>query len=142
MSTATRTSARCSVRSTRSSRPQERSSRRACATTSSPCPEGGSTLDAARLFGDPEVGPGETGRPLFDALLTAEGEEAVIAALHSAGYWDDESSWAVLGDEENNFSVASNQQTDPTTALVEKVINSVDAMLMAGAYKAGVDPQG
>lgn len=89
-----------------------------------------------------EVVRGESGRPLFDALLMAESDEAVIAALQSAGYWDDESCWAVLGDEENNFSVASNQQTDPTTALVEKIINAVDAMLMAGAYRAGVDPQG
>ena len=99
-------------------------------------------MDAARLFDDVEVGRGETGEPLFEALLKAESEEAVIGALQSAGYWEDEDCWAVLGDEENNFSTASNQQTDPTTALVEKVINAVDAMLMSGAYEAGVDPQG
>lgn len=79
---------------------------------------------------------------LFDELLHAESEEEVVAALKRAGYWDDADAWAVLGGEENNFSVASNQQTDPTSALVEKVINAIDAVLMAGAFAARVDPQG
>lgn len=85
---------------------------------------------------------GDSSRALFDVLLRAESEQDVISALQEAGYWDDLSAWAILGNEENNFSVASNQQTDPTTALVEKVINAVDAELMAGAFHAGVDPEG
>lgn len=86
--------------------------------------------------------PTQSYRELFEVLLHSESEAEVVSALQAAGYWNDQEAWAILGGEENNFSVASNQQTDPTSALVEKVINGVDAVLMAGAFGAGVDPEG
>jgi hypothetical protein len=79
---------------------------------------------------------------LFDKLVQAETEDAVEALLTNAGYMgDDESMWHPLGDFENNFAAVGNQQSDPTAALIEKIINSIDAVLMAKSFEHGVDPQ-
>lgn len=43
---------------------------------------------------------------------------------------------------ENNFSVIGNQQSLPESAIVEKVINSVDAMLTRECLRRGIDPEG
>ncbi|MEL7668457.1 MAG: hypothetical protein AAGU73_09720, partial [Actinomycetota bacterium] len=63
-------------------------------------------------------------------LLRSDSEQEVVRLLKTAGYWDDESAWLPYGDNENNFSTIGNQQASPDAALVEKLINSVDAMLM------------
>lgn len=78
---------------------------------------------------------------LFDALLAAEQESEVMAILDKDGlldlkYWHD------LGGLDNNFGIVSNQQADATGALVEKIINSLDANLMRACFEADVDPEG
>src|SRR5205085_6597943 len=55
---------------------------------------------------------------------------------------DNETAWRPLGGMENNFSTVGNQQTEATAALVEKIINGLDADLMAECFRAGVDPEG
>lgn len=80
---------------------------------------------------------------LFEALLRAEDEGDVDSILKKAGYGlENEEAWRPLGDMENNFSTVGNQQTEATGALVEKVINGIDAVLMAECFKHGADPQG
>jgi len=64
------------------------------------------------------------------ALLKTDSEEKVISILKEAGYWNDPSAWRYYGDNENNYSTIGNQQSRPDAALVEKVINAVDARLM------------
>lgn len=73
-------------------------------------------------------------------LLEVNTEHQVIALLKTAGYWDEPKSWRFYGDRENNFSTIGNQQSRPEAALVEKVINSVDARLMAACMSRGIDP--
>ena len=81
-------------------------------------------------------------RKLFDQLLKAEDENAVNQTLQQAGLLNDDNSiWLPFGGFEMNFSIISNQQADPTPAMVEKLINSIDAVLMAACYKAGIDPK-
>lgn len=60
-------------------------------------------------------------------LVYADSEEQVVAILDAAGFWDDKCVWRLYGDRENNFSTIGNQQNRPDAALVEKLINSVDA---------------
>ena len=80
---------------------------------------------------------------LFEQLLKAESENDAAEILDRAGYGlDNESAWQALGDMENNFSTVGNQQTEATAALVEKIINGLDANLMAECFRAGVDPEG
>ena len=80
---------------------------------------------------------------LFDLLLHAEGDTEVDEVLKKVGYLnDDPNLWLPFGGFEMNLSTINNQQSDATGALVEKVINSIDAVLMAECYKAGIDPKG
>lgn len=79
---------------------------------------------------------------LFDELLRAEHEREAQRVLEAHGLWDDPSAWRLLGDRENNFSIVGNQHSDPTGAFVEKIVNSIDAVLMAGCHRAGIDPEG
>jgi hypothetical protein len=80
---------------------------------------------------------------LFERLLTVEEEQEVDATLSRAGFdLENESAWRLLGDMENNFSTVGNQQTEATGALVEKLINGIDAILMAQCLERCIDPEG
>jgi hypothetical protein len=80
---------------------------------------------------------------LFQELLHAECEEDVERVLEFHGLLnDDEAIWTPVGGLENNFGAIGNQQSDPTGAMVEKVVNAIDAMLMAKCYEFGIDPEG
>lgn len=73
-------------------------------------------------------------------LVKAESEQEVIQILKKHNLWDDSANWQFFGGEENNFSVIGNQQSRPESAIVEKFINSVDAVLMAECLKRNIDP--
>lgn len=76
------------------------------------------------------------------ALLTAETESEVDSILEKNGYMtDDQSTWRPFGDNENNQGTINNQQDDPTPALIEKIINSVDAVLLAKCFEKQIDPR-
>jgi hypothetical protein len=74
-------------------------------------------------------------------LLRADSETEVISILKSAGYWDDRALWRLYGDKEGNFAQIGNQSSFPEAALVEKVVNSIDARLMCECYLRGIDPE-
>ncbi|MHB1034776.1 MAG: hypothetical protein ACYC35_09625 [Pirellulales bacterium] len=74
------------------------------------------------------------------ALLQCDTEDGVIALLSEAGYWTDRDAWRDFGDLENNWSTIGNQQSSPHAALVEKLVNAVDATLMGCCYAAGIEP--
>ncbi|HEX3856455.1 MAG TPA: hypothetical protein VHY30_04060 [Verrucomicrobiae bacterium] len=63
------------------------------------------------------------------ALMRADSETEVIRILTEAGYENDRRVWRLYGDRENNYSTIGNQQNRPDAALVEKMINSVDARM-------------
>jgi hypothetical protein len=66
----------------------------------------------------------------------------VVRILCETSLWNDLGAWRAYGDNESNFSSVGNQQSAPEAALVEKLVNSIDAMLMRECYRSGVDPQG
>lgn len=82
----------------------------------------------------------KTDQGLCLALAKAESEEAVISILKDTGHWGDPSVWVEFGNNENNFSTIGNQQSIPESALIEKLINSVDAVLMSACMEKGVHP--
>ncbi|MCG7870499.1 MAG: hypothetical protein JAZ11_00165 [Candidatus Thiodiazotropha lotti] len=51
-------------------------------------------------------------------------------------------SWVPYGDNESFFGVIENQQASPVPALVEKITNSIDAILMRRCYEEDIDPKG
>lgn len=76
------------------------------------------------------------------SLVRAENENEVTSVLKKAGYWDDPKAWQLYGGIENNFATIGNQQSSADTALVEKIINSVDAVLMRECLERDIDPEG
>jgi len=76
------------------------------------------------------------------ALMKADTEEEVIALLKDAGYWNDSKMWRFYGDRDTNYNAIGNQQSRPDAALVEKIVNSVDARLMNECLVRGIDPEG
>src|SRR5260370_28186785 len=79
---------------------------------------------------------------LFEQLLKAEDEAEVDKVLKTGGYLNDDSNlWQPFGGFGMNLNQINNQQSDATAALVEKLINSIDAVLMAECYRAGLDPK-
>lgn len=75
------------------------------------------------------------------SLLQADTEAEVIQILQSTGLWGDPTLWRYYGDREDNFSVIGNQQSRPEAALVEKVVNAVDAVLMNECWLTGISPE-
>jgi len=73
-------------------------------------------------------------------LARADTQEEVINILKKANYWDDKKAWRVYGDNPINFSIIGNQQNAADSALVEKLVNSVDAVLMRECLKLGIEP--
>lgn len=81
-------------------------------------------------------------KELCIALMKVDSEEEVVRLLKEAGFWEDHSAWRFYGDSENNYSTIGNQQSRPDAALVEKLVNSVDARLMNECLVRGIDPEG
>ena len=79
---------------------------------------------------------------LLIELLHAESEDDVIRILNDARLGlDTEGVWFPLGDNPGNFSTIGNQQEEGTAALVEKVVNSIDAVLLSECHGLGIDPE-
>jgi hypothetical protein len=81
-------------------------------------------------------------RTLSDGLLYAETEDEVQRILAKAGVWDDLQFWRPYGDMDMNRSIVGNQQSSPVAAIVEKLVNSLDAVLTAECLRKGIDPRG
>ena len=80
-------------------------------------------------------------RTLCLNLIHAESEKQAIEHLSNAGYWERDEVWRNFGDIENNFSTIGNQMSRPEAAIVEKLVNSVDARLMGCCLENDIDPE-
>lgn len=80
---------------------------------------------------------------LFEKLLRAETEDVVTQALAASGFGTfSDNDWTPYGGQENNYGIVGAQQADPLGALVEKIINSIDSVLMRECYARKLDPYG
>lgn len=80
-------------------------------------------------------------KKLFDAFYVASIEDELDAIIQSYPEVLKDESWYPLGGDEKMFGIVRGQQSTPIAALVEKVTNSIDALLMKKCYEAGIDPQ-
>ncbi len=78
---------------------------------------------------------------LFNELFSADCESAVNNVVGHHREFHDPANWKPYGQNESNFGVVENQQASPIPALVEKIINSIDAILMRRCYEEGIDPR-
>ncbi|MBT7896243.1 MAG: hypothetical protein HN564_04530 [Flavobacteriales bacterium] len=72
-------------------------------------------------------------------LYAADKEEVVVRILEKNKLWD-RSKWQILGGDRQATSIANAQQDNPVGALVEKIINSIDAVLTKECLKRDIDP--
>lgn len=73
-------------------------------------------------------------------LAQTESEQEAINILKASGLWNKASVWEDYDRNPNNFSTIGNQQSSPDAALVEKLINSVDAVLTRECLRKGIKP--
>lgn len=79
-------------------------------------------------------------RQLFDKLYFAQTEKNVDKIINTHPNIFKPENWSPLGGHENNFGVIENQQSTPIAALIEKITNSIDAVLMKKCLEAGINP--
>ncbi len=82
-----------------------------------------------------------TYKRIFEELYTAPTEDAVdeIIKKHPDFFYND--NWHPFGGDERLFGIVRGQQSNPIAALVEKVTNSIDAILMKKCLEAEINPQ-
>ena len=78
-------------------------------------------------------------RKFFEQLLAAGTENEVQAILDAQGLSGDNDRWRPYGDNEAFYGVVENQQAHPVPALVEKVMNGIDAILEKKVVEHGID---
>ncbi len=78
---------------------------------------------------------------LFKGLYFAKTEDEVDKVIKARPDIFTQENWCPLGGNENNFGVIENQQSSPIAALIEKLTNSIDAVLMKKCFEAGIAPK-
>jgi hypothetical protein len=80
-------------------------------------------------------------RELCLKLVNAESEKEVVRILDSYNLWNNSEAWLDYGGVLNNWGQGGNQQDEAEAALVEKLVNSIDAMLMKECLLRKIDPE-
>ena len=78
---------------------------------------------------------------LFDRLYFAGTESEVDKIVQSIADEFYDCNWRPLGKNDNNYSIVENQQAYPVAALIEKITNSIDAVLTKKCLERGIDPK-
>ncbi|MGH2666712.1 hypothetical protein [Flavobacterium sp.] len=79
---------------------------------------------------------------LFQSLYYCKTETDIDKLISEDSNLSNNINWFPIGKNESNFSIIENQQSNPIAALVEKVTNSIDAILMRKCLEQGLDPKG
>lgn len=80
-------------------------------------------------------------KKVFLELFKAKTESEVDNVIISHNDIFKTENWHPIGGNESNFSIIENQQSNPIAALVEKVTNSIDAILMRKCLERNIDPK-
>jgi len=78
---------------------------------------------------------------LFWQLYKCKTEQEVDKLIRQRPDVFAQSNWRPLGGNSNYFGVVESQQSNPVAALVEKLTNAIDAVLMRRCYEEGIDPK-
>lgn len=79
-------------------------------------------------------------KELFLRFLKAETEAEITHIIESEGM-ESLNNWLPYGEQPSNWSIIGNQSSSAERALVEKITNSVDALLMRKCLELGIDPK-
>ncbi|MCG2716000.1 MAG: hypothetical protein L6422_06920 [Candidatus Marinimicrobia bacterium] len=78
---------------------------------------------------------------LFKKLYFAQTETDIDKIILSDSVLSGQTNWYPIGNNYSNFGVIENQQSNPIAALIEKITNSIDAILMRKCFEAGCNPK-
>ena len=78
---------------------------------------------------------------LFKKLFFSKDEDDIEQLITIETEIFDDKNWKPLGNNYSNYGVVKNQQSNPIAALIEKLTNSIDALLMRKCFEAGIDPK-
>jgi len=79
-------------------------------------------------------------KTLFLNLYNARTEEEVEDIIKKEPEIFKNSNWVPIGNNDSNYGIIENQQSNPIAALVEKVTNSIDAILTKRCLENGIQP--
>lgn len=77
---------------------------------------------------------------LFLELYNAKTEEELEIIIQTYPDVFKNENWVPVGGNESNYGIIENQQSNPIAALVEKVTNSIDAILTKKCLEKGIQP--
>ncbi|MCF6297126.1 MAG: hypothetical protein L3J08_03950 [Flavobacteriaceae bacterium] len=81
-------------------------------------------------------------KALFHSIYFSEDESEIDkVALKYSDIFTNQDNWVPLGGDDTNFSTIKNQQSSPIASLIEKVTNSIDAILMKKSYENEIHPK-
>ncbi|MCX8106659.1 MAG: hypothetical protein N3D80_12400 [Ignavibacterium album] len=80
-------------------------------------------------------------KELFEKLFNAPTEDDVDKIISKNPLIFSDDNWYPLGGDEKMFGIVRGQQSNPIAALVEKVTNSIDAILTRKCLEAGINPE-
>ncbi len=78
---------------------------------------------------------------LFKKLYFAKDENEIEVILKKENLWNDPGNWRDIGDNPSNWTIIGGQQKDPLNALIEKLINVGDSILLNKCKEIGIDPE-
>jgi hypothetical protein len=78
---------------------------------------------------------------LFWDLYRAPTEDALERVLRQRDLLQSPAHWRPYGGNDNNFGVVENQQASPIPALIEKITNGIDAILIRRCIEEGINPR-
>ncbi|MFI8377731.1 hypothetical protein [Leeuwenhoekiella sp. NPDC079379] len=78
---------------------------------------------------------------LFLELFFAKDEDELDAVISKYPDFFTDDKWKPLGDNPSNYGVVKNQQSNAIAALIEKVTNSIDAILTKKCLESGINPE-
>jgi len=82
-----------------------------------------------------------TNEELFENLYFSKNEKDIEKVINTYSEIFMHENWFPLNGTENNFGTVENQQASPIPALIEKITNSIDAILTKKCIEAGIDPK-
>ena len=77
---------------------------------------------------------------IFWKMFKCDGEDEIYHLIRTTEILSNPDNWSPYGGIEGNFSTFENQQSNSMPALVEKITNSIDSMLLKKCKIEGIDP--
>jgi hypothetical protein len=77
---------------------------------------------------------------LFWDIFRAKDEEELDKVIASNPDIFRQENWKPLGQNDSNYSIVKNQQSNPIAALIEKITNGIDAILTKRCLESGIAP--